>query len=378
MAETKGKATTKTKAKKNYAPAKSTYERITEDFMRQLKQGIIPWNKPWMVGAKNGTELHYKGAYSIDSGKTYSLYHQLTLPFEGAYGTYNNWAKLFGVGEDGKQKWHIKRGEHPYTVCYVHISDKTIVEEDEDGEEVEKKEKRFLLKHYNVYHFTQLAGIEEEEVKRLIEEKKERWEKRNLLSAEKEAALIASKGDRCPELEEDLALYYERFDIEVMEDFYSDRAYYVPALDRICLPKITQFKTMAGFYATKCHETIHSTGHSTRLGRDFGEKFGSEEYSKEELVAEIGSYMLMNLYGVSTEDSNTNSVAYVQNWLTRLVKLVKEEGDKFIHSAMKGGRDAANFIMETAEWMKEVEEEEEIERMKDGERGTEEDNPLIA
>ncbi|MFD6508704.1 zincin-like metallopeptidase domain-containing protein [Bacillus sp. NPDC060175] len=49
-------------------------------------------------------------------------------------------------------------------------------------------------------------------------------------------------------------------------------------------------------YSTLFHEFIHSTGHSSRLKRDgitsATVNFGSEEYSEEELVAEIGASML--------------------------------------------------------------------------------------
>jgi len=46
--------------------------------------------------------------------------------------------------------------------------------------------------------------------------------------------------------------------------------------------------------------------------------FGSEEYSKEELVAEISAATLTNHVGLETSGSFQNSAAYIQSWLKAL------------------------------------------------------------
>ena len=43
--------------------------------------------------------------------------------------------------------------------------------------------------------------------------------------------------------------------------------------------------------------------------------FGSETYSKEELVAELGSAIILNQIGIETPQTFKNSAAYIQNWL---------------------------------------------------------------
>jgi antirestriction protein ArdC len=66
---------------------------------------------------------------------------------------------------------------------------------------------------------------------------------------------------------------------------------------------------------------IHSTGHISRLGR-FAERpalvgFGSVEYSKEELIAEMGASFLNALAGI--KDANfKNSLAYLKGWFKPL------------------------------------------------------------
>ena len=59
--------------------------------------------------------------------------------------------------------------------------------------------------------------------------------------------------------------------------------------------------------------------------------FGSDDYSKEELIAEIGSATIMNLLGIETKKSIRNSTAYIQNWLSVLkndVKLIVSASSK--------------------------------------------------
>jgi len=68
------------------------------------------------------------------------------------------------------------------------------------------------------------------------------------------------------------------------------------------------------------HELTHSAGHARRLARegfDTPQKFGSESYSREELIAEMGSAMLC---GVASIEQSTlaNSAAYLKAWIAGL------------------------------------------------------------
>jgi len=61
------------------------------------------------------------------------------------------------------------------------------------------------------------------------------------------------------------------------------------------MPSRTAFESQAEYYSTLFHELTHSTGHAKRLARegfDRPQLFGSESYSREELIAEMGSAML--------------------------------------------------------------------------------------
>ena len=104
-----------------------------------------------------------------------------------------------------------------------------------------------------------------------------------------------------------------------------------------------QYKVINEYYSTTFHEITHSTGHQNRLNRlQSGQvaAFGSEEYSKEELVAEIGSAALMNLLGIETIKTFRNTAAYIQSWLN-----VLKNDNKFIVSASSKAEKAVNFIL---------------------------------
>jgi len=63
---------------------------------------------------------------------------------------------------------------------------------------------------------------------------------------------------------------------------------------------------------------IHSTGHESRLGRIKDAHFAEEAYSKEELVAEIGSAILMEYAGINNELDEQSNIAYLKSWLNAL------------------------------------------------------------
>lgn len=97
-------------------------------------------------------------------------------------------------------------------------------------------------------------------------------------------------------------------------------AYYSPTLNYISLAKIENARSVNRYYKTLFHEMIHATGHATKLDRfsKGNNRFGSEAYSKEELVAEIGSAMLAHYFGINDEENEMNTASYCANWLNAL------------------------------------------------------------
>lgn len=78
----------------------------------------------------------------------------------------------------------------------------------------------------------------------------------------------------------------------------------------------------------------------SRCDREGGVWFGDEKYSREELVAEMGSAMLCSVAGVDTEKSLTNSAGYIQGWLKAL-----KNDPKMIVWATSRAEKAAKYIL---------------------------------
>ncbi len=120
------------------------------------------------------------------------------------------------------------------------------------------------------------------------------------------------------------------------------KAFYVPSGDYINMPPMESFTNSESYYATLFHELVHSTGHFIRLNRrevmDLNE-FGSEQYSMEELTAEIGACYLMSHTGILTSDI-TNTAAYIQSWLSKL-----RNDKRFIVYACAQAQRAVDFIL---------------------------------
>lgn len=274
----------------------NVYEMVTNRIIDQLSKGEIPWQKPW-----HGIN---SGAYNRVSKKPYSFMNQMLLSHDGEYATFNQWKAAGG---------HIRKGEKAEVVVFWKINE---VEEEVNGE---IKTKCYpVLRKYCVFHISQVEGVEP----------------LNMEAVEHEPIAEAEK------VKTD---YMEREGIEIKEIFSND-AFYSPMGDYINVPAKEQYTDINEFYATLYHECLHSTGSETRLNR-FNKneklaKFGSEDYSKEELVAEIGSAFLMNTIGIETPKTFKNSAAYIQGWLK-----VLENNPKMIVSAAGKAEKAVKFIL---------------------------------
>jgi antirestriction protein ArdC len=122
------------------------------------------------------------------------------------------------------------------------------------------------------------------------------------------------------------------------------RAFYSPSGDYIQMPAKTtdQWKSNGDYYKVFFHEAVHSTGHSSRLNRlDKTANFGSNEYSKEELVAELGALYLEAITGIQAiVDDVKNSQAYINGWISKL-----KSDPKLIMSASTKAHEAVELIL---------------------------------
>ena len=280
-----------------------TYQMVTDRIISELEAGYIPWHRPWCsVNA---------GAYNRVSGRQYSLLNQMLLKHSGEYASFNQWTKLGG---------HIRKGERSEFVVFWKWQDEDDAETSDDEEDAASDERKRhpILKFYRVFHISQVDGVEP-----LVE-------KQDLYDT-----------DPIDEAERLFTGYVEREGIRLDQEL-SNEAYYSPASDGIHLPCIQQYERAEEFYSTAFHEAIHSTGHETRLNRSGLQKvaFGSDVYSKEELVAEIGSACVMNMLGIETTTSFRNSAAYIQGWLKAL-----RSDRRMVVSAASQSEKAVRFML---------------------------------
>lgn len=287
--------------------AKDIFAMVTDRMIEELEKGNIPWRKPWSSAGV---------AVSHVTGKPYSLLNQILL--EGKPGEYLTFKQATDEGG------HVRKGEKGHIIVFWKFLDK----KDENGEIVigddGKPEKVGFLRYYTVFHIDQCEGITARFTK------------------DDDAAAPVLAPDQ--KAEGIVTGYVDRTGVRlVIEE--SNQAYYSPSLDKVVVPSIEQYESIAEYYSTLFHELTHSTGHKERLNRITNvAAFGSETYSKEELVAEMGAAMLVNYTGLESSSSFTNSAAYIQNWLTAL-----RNDKKLIVSAAGKAEQAVKLIIGTEE-----------------------------
>lgn len=279
------------------------YQMVTDRIISQLENGVIPWRKPW-TGAGP--------AYNRVSGKYYSLANQILLPDRGEWATFKQWQEAGG---------HVKKGEKS-SIC---IFWKMYEKKNKDSGDDEKPEYLPVLRYYNVFHISQVEGVEAKK----DDGQPYRIEGIELLHDSGADAIITD--------------YVNRSGIKLIEKLGS-RAFYRPTTDSVTVPEKAQFENQNEWYSTVFHELTHSTGHPDRLNRLENAKFGSPAYSKEELTAEIGAAALMNLCELEQPQTFENTAAYIDSWLT-----VLRNDKKAIISAASRAEKAMNFILGRAE-----------------------------
>jgi antirestriction protein ArdC len=213
-------------------------------------------------------------------------------------------------------KGTIRKGEHGSIVVFAKRASKEV---ETDSGEIEERSYS-VLRYYTVFNVEQTDGCKlnlPEPPKLNEHEKIERCE-----------AVYGNMPNR-PALRSDSP--NRRF-----------QAFYSPSADYVNVPDLSCFDKPEEYYSTVFHELTHCTGHVSRLNRETLTqmvRFGDTNYSKEELVAEMGSAFLAGLTGIDLV-TIPNSAAYLQSWMGRL------KGDpKLVISAAAQAQKAVDFIL---------------------------------
>ncbi|HWX54843.1 MAG TPA: ArdC-like ssDNA-binding domain-containing protein [Verrucomicrobiae bacterium] len=279
----------------------NVYQIITERIIKSLEQGIIPWRRPWRVAGP---------PCNFISTKPYRGINVLLLATQGYGSAY--WLTYKQATERGG---HVKKGEKSTPIVFWQVGEKEKASTDGEGQKVERM---FLLRYYNVFNLEQTTLAPTDNSRPVIEP----------IAA---CSAVVDGWSGKPRM--------------VLDDPKVSQAEYFPKLDAIAMPLMSRFLSAENYYATLFHEMIHSTGHASRLARpgiiEF-DRFGSQQYSREELIAEIGSAFLCGHAGISKPEIQENTTAYLQNWIAEL------KGDsRLIVSAAAQAQHAADMVLGT-------------------------------
>ena len=289
---------------------KNVYQMVTDRIVEQMSKGVIPWRQPWVGGSAL--------AVSYTTLKAYSILNQILLGKPGEWLTWNQIRVLGG---------HVRKGaKSGFCVFFKPIEEYTETpEQDEDNGTVSGQRdarRRFVLKWYHVFHLDDTEGIPSK------------------LTAVQPSSVISP----IESAEKAIRSYLGReATLKFINDRESASAYYSPALDEVVVPMLQQYAIPEEYYSTAFHEFTHSTMKETRCDRRSESsitRFGDSDYSREELVAEIGSAMLCNRLGIECDKAFRNSAAYIQSWL----KALKNDNRMIVWASAKAEQ-AARYIL---------------------------------
>lgn len=276
---------------------KPYHVQFAEQVISMLEAGTAPWQKPW-----KGGELY--APHNDANGTRYRGINRLVLSWlsDMRYGGEPRYMTLPQANELG---YRVKKGEHAQSVVYWEFT-KTRDRLDENGKPVMGPDgkpeqetvplERPRVRYFRVFNVSQLENEKDKAPYPSLDDTRPRfaWN-----PEEKAEAVLKASG-------------------AVIEHRKGNRAYYSPSEDKIVLPNKDQFPEPAGYYGTALHELGHWTGHESRLDRDIRHSFGSSAYAREELRAEIASWMMGQDLGIAHDPDQ--HAAYVADWIESLKK----------------------------------------------------------
>ena len=309
---------TATKASSKPKYTKRDYEAdLVNGLIELMEQGTNPWQRDWRGSTKGGHR-------NLISGHNYTGSNpallELQMMLRGS--DLPLWLPSKGAKDKG---WYPRKGSKScciimpfkYTKELKDEHGKPVVNDNGDPETVPGMGFKYTGKIFNVADM-QGDGLDEAVAAALDNGPEERTE------PERHEAAEAVLGNW-----------------EVPVRWMGNSAKYSGTSDTITLPPRDSFKSAEGLYGTWAHEVVHSTGHQDRLARDGIVNFagyGTDSYAKEELVAELGAFLVCNRLEVSSRAENHAS--YLHSW----IKCLKEK-PSYLKKALSDANKAANHLV---------------------------------
>jgi len=286
-------------------------EIITEKIIEKLEQGTIPWRQPWSDRWPENyfSRKRYRGMnllllYMQNRGCPYwATFKQI----KGAGGT---------IKKDSESAMVVYYKTKTINVEKVEKNKEGVVQRDSNGDPLTWTTHKEIpmTRYYRVFNIedTDLpVPNKDQEKPQVLTSAQDVWE----------------SWDGRPGLKK------------------ANKCFYFPLFDYIGMVPIEDFDTPEHHSAVWFHEMIHATGHSSRLDRltSSPAAFGSEDYSKEELVAEIGSAILLSKTDITIDWENTS--AYIKGWLSKL----RNDKNIIFQAASKADKAVSLILGEVAE-----------------------------
>lgn len=280
----------------------SVYNKITEIVISKLEQGVIPWRKPWNDAGMPRNMISKRGYRGINLLLLSCL--DYSQPY---YLSFNQIKKLDGS---------VRKGENGHLVVFC----KWLEAKDESGNLIlnDKGNPKMIpmLRYYYVFNVSQCINIDAKYIPEIP--------KREFQPIDQAEQIV--KG-----MPQQPRLIYK-----------GGKAYYSPEPDVVTLPVFESFHSDEAIYSTLFHELVHSTGHESRLKRKGVTdrvSFASEQYSQEELIAEMGAAFLCAEAGIENKIID-NAAAYIANWLSKL-----RDDKRMLVIAAGAAQKACDFIL---------------------------------
>ena len=283
------------------------------------------WIRPFAKGCP-------RTATSFDTGAEYKGINRVLLDSSKEYLTYRKIQEINGQNPD--DFYHIRKGSQGNIVVYFN---QVPVKDEETGEpKMDEKTGHPVMKSFARYYtvFDREDVINKDGVnlpsKFPIEQYDHTDEEKQLqMALLKFSAIVKS--------------YCSRYNISIEETHQGTEAYFMPSKNTVRIPSKESFSSISSFCETMFHELVHSS--MIPLGRNKTDKGMTLEdsmksYSLEELIAELGAAMLMASINLPNQETEKNSLAYLQGWS----KYLSEKQSSLIYAASQAEK-AVELIM---------------------------------
>ena len=255
------------------------YEILVDQIIEKLENWIVPWKQPWVWWIP----------CNYISKKSYRWFNKLVLLMNEFSDN-----RYLTIKQINSLWWTLKKWSRGTKIFYFKMNDS----KDTDDSSNDKVLSYPMIRYYTVFNIEQTQWIKIEVNESIKDHNTKLFNAQRIVGNYKNKPIVKN----------------------------GINASYNLANDVITIPSLYKFNSNEEYFATLYHEFVHSTWNEKRLARFWLKEFEhywSSNYSKEELVAELGS-MFLCLEAWIINKTIDNSRSYITWWLN-YIKWNKKE-----------------------------------------------------